>query len=109
MVGYSQRRAGNVITSIPWDMIAPHEKQALVNHDQTLERLAQRGGLEAVEAMKVLRGEKLFPFEPDPEGNAKLRALVAEWESSKGTVRTTRAAGLPCAPAASRRARTSTR
>lgn len=43
--------------TIPWDMIAPHERQAKINHDgQTLERLAARGGLSMEEAVAVLEG-----------------------------------------------------
>lgn len=40
--------------SIPWRMIMPHEAQAKSNHDQTLERLAERGGLSPGEALAVL-------------------------------------------------------
>ena len=32
--------------AIPWSMIRPHERQAERNHSQSLERLAQRGGLD---------------------------------------------------------------
>lgn len=40
---------------IPWSLIAPHDKQAQRNHGgQTLVRLAQRGGLDAMEAVAVL-------------------------------------------------------
>lgn len=40
---------------IPWELIAPHEAQALRNHGgQTLRRLAERGGLDAMEAVAVL-------------------------------------------------------
>lgn len=35
--------------SVPWWFVAPHEAQALANHDQTLDRLAQRGGVDWVE------------------------------------------------------------
>lgn len=45
--------------SIPWTMIAPFEQQARRNHDQSLERLAERGGLDPVEALAVLDGKKL--------------------------------------------------
>jgi hypothetical protein len=44
------------IKAIPWDVIAPHEMQAGSNHSQTLERLAQRGGLSVNEACAVLDG-----------------------------------------------------
>lgn len=40
--------------SIPWSMIEPHERQAKSFHDQSLERLAQRGGLAPSEALAVL-------------------------------------------------------
>ena len=39
---------------IPYDIIALHENQALKNHGQTLERLAERGGLGYDEALAVL-------------------------------------------------------
>ncbi len=45
------------LRSIPWGLISPHEAQAKQNHNQTLERLAQRGGLSAREAMAVLSGD----------------------------------------------------
>jgi hypothetical protein len=41
---------------LPWSLIAPHERQAMVNHGQTLERLAERGGLGFTEAEAVIRG-----------------------------------------------------
>jgi hypothetical protein len=40
--------------SIPWDLIAPHERQAELNHDQTLMELARRGGLSVTEALAVI-------------------------------------------------------
>lgn len=43
-----------ILKAIPWSMLEPHEKQALKNHDQTLLRLAERGGLSACEAVAVL-------------------------------------------------------
>jgi len=49
------RRVTERGVSIPWALIAPHEAQALVNHGgQTLERLAERGGLAPCEALAVL-------------------------------------------------------
>jgi hypothetical protein len=40
--------------SVPWSLLAPHESQALANHSQTLERLAERGGLGVDEMVCVL-------------------------------------------------------
>jgi len=42
--------------SIPWEMIAPYEKQAINNHGQTLEGLNERGGLDACEIYAVMHG-----------------------------------------------------
>jgi hypothetical protein len=40
--------------SIPWEVIAPHEQQANVNHGQSLESLARMGGLSPYELLAVL-------------------------------------------------------
>jgi len=38
-------------SKIPWNIIAPHEAQALINHcGQDLQKLASRGGLGPCEA-----------------------------------------------------------
>lgn len=39
---------------IPLDIVKAHEKQAIRNHGQTLERLAERGGLDWIEMLFVL-------------------------------------------------------
>jgi hypothetical protein len=57
MVGY-QGTAGPCPSSIPWEVIAPYEGHALANHQQSLERLAQRGGLDPVEAYFVMTGRR---------------------------------------------------
>ncbi len=44
-------------SSIPcfrWSAIAGHERQAMRNHGQTLERLAERGGLSPAEAVAII-------------------------------------------------------
>lgn len=47
---------------IPYDIIKPHEEQALKNHcGQTLDRLAARGGLSWAEAYAVLTDSE-FPY-----------------------------------------------
>jgi hypothetical protein len=45
--------------SVPWELVAPHEAQAKRNHDQTLKRLAQCGGLAPEELAAVLDGRGL--------------------------------------------------
>lgn len=45
--------------SIPWDLIAPHETQAVKNHAQSLRRLAERGGLSPAEMYVVITDQNL--------------------------------------------------
>lgn len=65
------------ILSIPWLMIEPHEYQARMNHDQTLDVLAKRGGLSASEALAVLEDRK---WRNDPDAGMKLREKVEAFE-----------------------------
>ena len=68
--------------SIPWAMIEPHEKQAKINHYQTLQRLSERGGLSPLEAICVLE-DRDFPvsYETEVSGAEKrLEELVRKWE-----------------------------
>ena len=44
--------------SVPWEFMAPHEAQARKNHGQTLEGLAERGGLGCAEAWVIIHGLK---------------------------------------------------
>lgn len=48
---------------IPWDIIEPHEKQAEINHGQTLKRLAERGGLSPCEAVAILEDRVWRPMD----------------------------------------------
>lgn len=73
-------------SSIPWEMIAPHEAQALYNHcDQDLNCLARRGGLSHCEALAVLEDRKwtMMDFEESVE---KLTAMVKEFEAKAGAL-----------------------
>lgn len=68
--------------SIDWNLIAPHEKQAMENHwGQTLEQLARRHGLSWYELLCVLLDKPFTEVEYDKEKNYKelcQRALVSE-------------------------------
>lgn len=46
--------------AVSFDLVKRHEKQALVNHSQTVERLAERGGLSWLELLLVLTDMPLF-------------------------------------------------
>lgn len=41
-------------TSVPWDLVRPHEQRAVSNHNQNLRRLAERGGLSPEELLCLL-------------------------------------------------------
>lgn len=43
-------------TAMPWGLLWPHGTQAQANHGQSLKRLAERGGLDPVEMLKVIEG-----------------------------------------------------
>jgi hypothetical protein len=67
-------------SSIPWSLIEPHAKQAQRNHDQTLERLAERGGLSPSEAIAVLADRQWTSIELT-ESVRQLTALVDSWQT----------------------------
>lgn len=69
------------VVAVPWAMIAPHEKQAYLNHSQTLKRLAERGGLAASEAVAVIEGISWFKLKiSEPEAHRKLAEYVLQYE-----------------------------
>lgn len=73
--------------AIPWAAIAPHERQAQRNHDQSLEELARRGGLDPAEAVAVLE-DRRWRSMPADEALALLKEL-AGWmppEEAKAVV-----------------------
>ena len=43
---------------VPWSLLEPHREQADTNHGQTLERLAERGGLDPCEMWCVINDKK---------------------------------------------------
>lgn len=51
---YERRDHPDWPVSIPWKLIAPHERQAQANHQQSLTRLFERGGLCPLECLAVL-------------------------------------------------------
>ncbi len=49
------------LTEVRWVVVEAHEEQARDNHDQTLKRLAERGGLSPCELALLLTDTPLFP------------------------------------------------
>lgn len=68
-----------IIRAIPWAVITPHDRQAQANHGQTLKRLAQRGGLDVVEAVVILL-DKPFPrdWKSSPVRLAEYRRILMQ-------------------------------
>lgn len=59
---------------IPWGLIASHEAQALHNHyGQSLERLAERCGLFATEAVAVIENKEYRERWPLPHSSDQLK------------------------------------
>jgi hypothetical protein len=74
--------------SLPWEMIAPYERQAKRNYDQSLKRLAERGGLSCAEAMAVFAcldgsAARNLDEQIEQESKARLESLLETWESSR--------------------------
>lgn len=68
----------SIVIALPWPMLAPHEQQAQRNHSQSLERLAQRGGLACCEAVAVLEDRPHRSMRA-PAAHARLKQLFEEW------------------------------
>jgi hypothetical protein len=64
--------------SVPWRLVEPHEAQAIKNHDQSLERLNERGGLSAGELWCVVHGLN-WREQPGTEALAA-RIRSGEWQ-----------------------------
>lgn len=91
ILAYGHRKGA----SVPWEFVAPHEQQALRNHDQTLERLAERGGLSWSEVEHVVLNKPwdgtmfMLPREKDrylaneAAAKARVERLLDEWRSSQ--------------------------
>jgi hypothetical protein len=64
--------------SVPWEFMAPHEYQALTNHSQSLEVLADRGGLDVTEALAVITGRRWMPM-PIEQAVTEFLTLFETW------------------------------
>lgn len=63
--------------AVPWELVAPHEEQARSNHDQSLRRLHERGGLSPRELWAVVHGKR-WREAPD---EATARAWLETWRT----------------------------
>jgi hypothetical protein len=67
--------------SLPWDMVAPHDRRARANHGASLVQLARRGGLEWGELLAVIEDRfNTGRYEvPTDEAVRRLTALLDRW------------------------------
>jgi hypothetical protein len=74
---------------IPWSFLEPHEARAKRNHDQTLQRLAERGGLSPAEIMCVIEDRGLFTgkWEGDIAATPRLKDALDAWRALRGGAR----------------------
>jgi hypothetical protein len=69
---------------IPLAVVLPHEAQARANHDQTLQRLAERGGLAPCELAAVLN-DRIWRKMDDADAWAEIWRAFARWmDPAKG-------------------------
>lgn len=69
--------------SVPWALLAPHEKQAWLSHNQSLSRLAERGGLAPCEMVAVIEDRKWSRMD-DAKAIATLKDYVAAFNATDG-------------------------
>lgn len=72
------------LTTVPWDFVAPHEKQAIKNHcGQTLIQLNERGGLSIQELYYVIFDQKFSrPIITEQEALKVVLAKLEEWNNN---------------------------
>lgn len=73
-------RRSDAPASVPWSMLAPHEQRAAINHGQSLERLAQRGGLAPGEIFALVHD---LPWSCAPSPDGAIAWLHAQLEARK--------------------------
>lgn len=74
-----------LLSNIPMAVIAPHERQALKNHGQSLEKLAYRGGLSADEALAVLEDRSWRQSVSQQDAEIAVINKVREWRAAQRT------------------------
>ncbi|MCV6795810.1 hypothetical protein OII43_07085 [Achromobacter ruhlandii] len=72
-----------LLSEIPFAMIEPHEAQAKRNHGQSLNRLADRGGLAVPEALDILEGRPWASSKNCLNNERYLVHLVREWRAAQ--------------------------
>jgi hypothetical protein len=84
-----------LLSEIPFAMLVPHEAQALRNHGQSLERLAERGGLAHSEAIAILEGRAWGAVKHCIENERYLINMVREWRAAIAATMREASGGAP--------------
>jgi len=73
------------ILTVPWAFLAPHEAQAIKNHDQDLATLARRGGLGVKEMLAVVEDMSYLRMAvtEDVVAAALLKNHLTEWQAQQ--------------------------
>ena len=67
--------------TVPWSLLTGREERAQLNHGQSLERLAERGGLDPSEMLAIIENRK-WTLMPLGDAVERLKALVRAHEAS---------------------------
>lgn len=73
------RRHPDAPRSVPWRLLAPHEARVLSNHQQSLERLAERGGLSPGEIRCAVEDSSLRDHRWDADAQREDVEWLIEW------------------------------
>lgn len=71
---------------MPWAWVAPYEGQAQRNHRQSLEVLAQRGGLSPAELHEIVHGHSLRAIFERSLTDEEAESWLAQWDGRPGTL-----------------------
>jgi hypothetical protein len=71
------------LKAVPWDFLAPHQAQAVRNHSQSLETLAQRGGLCPSEVLAVIE-QRRWRRLAEARAEAAVIAALGAWLHRSG-------------------------
>ena len=68
--------------SIPWKLVESHEERVMTNHHQSLERLAERGGLAPCEILAIVEDRRWKTMDIQ-DAIDKLRGLIIVEEAKQ--------------------------
>lgn len=70
---------GKTIKQIPFDFIVQYKLQAKINHGQTIQRLAERGGLHSTEAIAIIESRKWVNM-PEEIAEQQVKDAITKWK-----------------------------